>query len=188
MKAYQKERLENAICYFASEHFKKTRKLPTQTYIYKYLSLFEFQILEETGEAPLGLKYRAMKRGPVPIEIYNNRRDINSECFCFEERDDNIFDVRALKMPNMDYFSEYEIQKMKNLIFTYATPYMTSHIMSESSHEKIRAWRIAYNERGENSIIDNSDTFEDLSKKDEKDLTPQEEHFLISESLKNVGV
>lgn len=187
MKVYQKERLENAICFFAYGHYKETKKYPSQTYIYKYLAFFEFQILEETGEAPLDLTYRAMKRGPVPLELYENRRGLKADCFCFEEKDENTILVRALKKPEMDYFSEYEIKKMNDLIYTFASSYMTAHIMSDSSHEKIKAWAKAWN-RQQNSLIDKADTFDNIYKKKEDEMTPQEEHFLMSESFKKVGV
>ena len=73
MPAYQKERLENALLFFSQEHHKKTKKYPLQTVLYKYLAFFEFRYLEKTGIMPLELHYRAMKNGPVPIEIYDKR-------------------------------------------------------------------------------------------------------------------
>ena len=187
MKAYQKERLENVICYFAREHFKKTKWYPSQTILYKYLAFFEFRVLESIGEAPLDLEYLAMKRGPVPIEIYRDRDKLKSELFCFENVGANKYVVKALKKANLDYFSEYEREMMSDLIDIFAQRYTSAQIMSDSSHEQIRAWRKAFYGRGENSPIDKADTFEDLDFKLDEELTPQEEHFLISQVLKQTG-
>lgn len=181
MKAYQKERIENAICFFAREHHKKTRKFPSQTHIYKYLALFDFEILEETGDSPLDLKYLAMEHGPVPPVIYNKRDNLKSDLFVFEKQG-NIYLVKARRKPNLDFFSEYEIEKMKNLVFTYAQKWVSSNIMSDSSHEKIKAWRKTW-ENLPNAIIDKADTFDSLASKNENQLTLQEEHFLISTML-----
>ena len=185
MKAYQKERIENAICFFAREHYKKTKRFPSQTVIYKYLALFEFEILEETGESPLDLEYVAMARGPAPIEIYSRRDTLKSELFSFEKRGTTYL-VIAKKTPNLDYFSDYEIEKMENLIFIYAQRWVGSGIMSDASHEKIKAWKKAWNRR-HNSKIDKADTFDKLTQKGEGDLSPQEEHFLISSLLGSMG-
>ena len=83
MLAYRKERVENAICYFACEFTRKTRKYPTQTYIYKLLASFDFQRLTKTGQPAFDLEYRAMENGPVPTEIYNKRYDYHTSLFRF---------------------------------------------------------------------------------------------------------
>ncbi len=182
MVAYQKERIENAICFFAYEHYKITKKYLYQTYIYKYLSFFEFDVLEGTGESPLSLDFMAMERGPVPIEIYNKRDEIKSNLFSFDKQNDDKIIVKALKKPDLDYFSDYEIKEMDKLIDIYAKKWVTSRMMSDSSHKKIKAWAKAW-KREPNSIIEKSDTFDNLFSKDENQLSPREKHFLISASL-----
>ncbi|MEW5817946.1 MAG: type II toxin-antitoxin system antitoxin SocA domain-containing protein [Spirochaetota bacterium] len=187
MKPYQKERFENAVCFFSSEHFKKTKKYPSPTHIYKYLAFFEFEVLEETGSAPLELEYKAMDHGPVPYKIWEQRRELKSELFRFEEYEPDKIIVKALKTPNLDYFSEYEIEKMNTLIFIFASTWTTAGIMSDASHEKIKAWKKAFT-RQKNSIINMAETFDDLQSRPEGQLTPAEEHFLISQALKMAGV
>lgn len=186
MKPYQKERIENAISFFAKEHQKKTKQSPSQTHIYKYLAYFDFQVLKETGKAPLDLEYIAMKRGPVPIDIYSQRREIESDLFAFEEIEDNKFIVKSKKVPNLDFFSKDEIQKMNELIYIFASKYTTATIMSNSSHEQIQAWKKAW-ERKENSRIDKTDTFQNVHSKPDEELTAPEEHFLLAEALKRAG-
>ena len=46
MGAYQKEKTENAICFFASRHKEKTGKYLFQTSLYKDLALFEIEFLK----------------------------------------------------------------------------------------------------------------------------------------------
>ena len=48
MIAYQKEKIENAVCFFASKHKEYTGKNLYQTSLFKYLALFEIEYLKET--------------------------------------------------------------------------------------------------------------------------------------------
>jgi uncharacterized phage-associated protein len=179
---YQKEKIENAICFFAKEHKKRTKKPLSQTALYKYLALFEFEIFEETGRPPLNLIYKAMDYGPVPIEIYNKRDEYESELFRFKKIGENEYIIIPLKKPNLDYFSEYEIEKLKNLVYIYGEKFVTTSIMSDVSHQKIKAWKKAYT-RQKNSIINYEDTFEDLEHKDIDKLSFAEENYLIWKNI-----
>ena len=93
MIPYQKEKFENAICFFASEHYKATRKALTQTYLYKYLALLDFRSIETTGKPVLGLEYMAMEKGPVPIKLYRERETIKSDCFEFKKSEGSVYQV-----------------------------------------------------------------------------------------------
>jgi hypothetical protein len=183
MKAYQQERLYNAICFFAREHYKRTRSYPWQTQIYKYLAFFDFELLEETGDAPLDLQYLAMEYGPVPQELYEERDNVRSDLFRIEDRGEGRKVFVSLKQPDLSYFSARETKKMNDLIYIYAAQWVKSWTMSEGSHQKIRAWKKA-REKHPNGPIDKADTFIDIGGKAESDLTPAEEHFLIARALK----
>lgn len=182
MRVYKEERLNNAICFFAREHTKRTAAYPHQSYIYKYLAFFEFEMLKETGDSPLELVFSAMENGPVPFDLYSNRHSMKTEYFVFENKKDNHFIVKALRKPDMDYFSEHEIEKMNNLINLYAKDYIGTQTLSKIAHEKIVAWKKAYDKKI-NGRIDKSDTFENIYNKKEDELTWQEEHFLINQAL-----
>ena len=130
MKAYRQERLDNAICFFASEHHLKTRSYPWQTQIYKYLAFFEFELLEETGEAPWTRNSLAMEHGSVPKELYDRRDSYRSDLFRIEDKGENRRVFVALKKPNLDYFSDREIEKMNNLIYIYAAQWVKTSMMS----------------------------------------------------------
>ena len=181
MFAYKKERLENAICFFAKEHKKRKRKDPTQTYIYKYLALFDFEMLAKTGRPALDLDYMAMKKGPVPIEIYDKRHNYETELFIFVPLANNnsVIVVKTKgKDPNLEYFSEAEIAEMERIVEIYIDKSVATNILSGASHEVIAPWEKAWH-RKKNSMVKMIDAFPDICNKKDEDLSPQEENFLI---------
>lgn len=188
MIPYQKEKLENAVCYFAREHARHTRHQLYQTFLYKYLALFDFGYLREYGKPALGLTYQAMKMGPVPKELYDRREDNNlSECFSFQKDESGHMAVVAKTSPNLDYFSKREIDLMSRIIEIYAETYVTSKIMSDASHQEIRAWQRTW-KSSPNSIIDFALEFsDDVFNKPEHQLTFAEEVFLVQKGLENCG-
>ncbi len=187
MIAYRKEKIENAICFFATEHKKKAGKPLAQTYLYKYLAFLDFLSVEKKGTPAFDLEYKAMEMGPVPYRIYNKRRNLNTELFEFVDQGQNIFIVKSKSQPNLDYFSKFEIGLMKRLITKYATEYGKTDEISDDSHKRIKAWKIAYDNK-KNSIIDYFLVFdEDIKKKAENRLTQAEECFLTYATFKNVS-
>lgn len=186
MIPYQKEKLENAVCFFAAEHYKKTHHRLYQTFLYKYLALFDFGYLKTYGKPALELTYKAMQMGPVPKELYESRDDPHlSNIFKFIKDEENHIVVVASKKPNLDYFSKREIDMMKELIEIYGQSYITSGLMSDASHEVILAWKRTW-EKHRNAIIDFSLEFPgDVFARDENNLTFPEEVFLIQKGLEN---
>jgi hypothetical protein len=180
MIPYRKEKIQNAIVFFAREHRKKTRKPLYQTYLYKYLAFLDFISLREIGRPSLGLVYRAMFRGPVPIEIYEKKEDTPLYRFVKDERGETIV---AQNKPNMDFFSSYEMDLMNRLIEIYATTWMTTDVMSDASHEDITAWKRTYYQKP-NTIIDYTLEFDgDLLLKKENELTYPEEVYLTLKAM-----
>ena len=123
-----------------------------------------------------------MEHGPVPKELYDRRDSYRSDLFRIEDKGENRRVFVALKKPNLDYFSDREIEKMNNLIYIYAAQWVKTSMMSEGSHQKIRAWKKTWKERP-NSVIDKADTFENILTKSEEQLSPAEEHFLIARAF-----
>lgn len=183
---YQKEKVENAICFFAKEHHARAKKLLYQTYLYKYLAFFDFLHLKERGIPALGLKYRAMPRGPVPEDIYNQRDDIKSDCFEFRpDQNGNKIVFPKKKKPDMDFFSPAEVKLMKTLVEIYAKNWINASDMSDASHETILAWKRTW-KKHPNAIIDYADEFDgELFKKNDTDLTYAEEVYLIHRAINN---
>jgi len=183
MIPYQKEKIENAICFFASEHQKKTKQLLYQTFLYKYLAFLDFESLKETGRPCLGLTYKAMERGPVPMEIYGQRDKIKSLLFEFRRDQEDKITVHPKKKPNLDYFSKKEVGQMQRLIEIYAKIYIPAKLISDASHESIMAWKKTWRSN-KNGFIDYSAEFDDnLADKKEADLTYPEESYLIYRAL-----
>lgn len=186
MIPYQKEKIENAICFFAKEHYAKAKKPLYQTYLYKYLALLDFQHLKKQGIPSLGLKYRAMERGPVPVEIYSQKDTIKSECFefCSDQNGNKMITPKGIN-PNMDYFSPAEIKIMSTLIEIYAVHWVKAKDMSDASHQSIQAWKRTWKRRP-NTIIEYADEFDgEIMKKNDNDLTYQEEVYLTHKAIEN---
>ena len=188
MIPYQKEKIENAICFFAKEHYKKTKKHLDMTSLFKYLAFFDFETFEKRGRPALGLKYLAMERGPVPIELYSNRAKLHSDCFAFvstgtNEKGNELYLIQPKGTPNLDYFSPSEVKEMERIIEIYADSSIKSSHRSDASHERITAWKKTWTKK-HNSLIDYVLTFDkDPAEKSESDLTFAEECYLTSRAL-----
>jgi len=179
MIPYQKEKIENAILFFTKEHYKKTKKYLSQTFLYKYLAFLDFTSLKEIGQPALNLTYLAFDRGPVPEEIYNIRKNYQTSLFKFVDIGDNRIQIipKQKAKPDLDFFSPYEIKLMEKLIEIYASSYVDTNMISDCSHKEILAWKRTY-EKNKNGLIDYSHTFkEDVYNKEESLLTVQEENF-----------
>jgi hypothetical protein len=193
MLAYRKERIENAMLFFATEHYAKTKKHLSQTALYKYLAFFEFRRLEHYGEMPLELQYLAMDRGPVPIEIYENRSNPTAfSLVAFTPVKTGAGQAKYLIKPNgqfdADYFSENEIAEMRGLIEIFAKNGISANTMSAASHQDIRAWKKTYTARP-NAKIDPIDEFpRDILSVPPDELKPEEERYLRHRKLRVIKV
>jgi len=193
---YKDQRVEAAIAFIAAEHKKRTREYLSSTALFKYLAFFDFRSLEESGEPALGLTYIAMKMGPVPKEIYIDKKYWKSSLYRFDEKpffqngkEYKAFDIVPLpvkKKDYLDYFSEYDKELLDNLLYFFSQSWVTAKIMSDSSHARnggIKAWIKTWNKK-QNSTIDMAVTFDDLEEKYiNKTATASEEHFLIYQHL-----
>lgn len=189
MLAYRKERVNNLLLFFAIEHYKKTKTFLSQTALYKYLAFFEFRHLFYRGDMPVELVYRAMDYGPVPIEIYDHR-------FEPEYFEKVVFEIVQLKdgkeciliKPkgkfDPDYFSENELEDLRQVIEIFAQRWVTSKVMSDASHREIRSW-LKTHSINPNGIIDPKLEFnKDIEAEPEEILTAIEERYLIQRRLR----
>lgn len=190
MIAYRKEKIKNAICYFASEHYKRTKSLLFQTILYKFLAYLDFKSVEVTGKPSLGLEYTAYPKGPVPPEIRNKRYNYKTDCFEFIDKGNNYFVIESKKEPNLDYFSEFEIEVMNELLDEYSILGMQQkdiiNKIIDDSHKDIIAWKIARERPGSSRKMYYEDTFNTLYEKKVKDLTIQKEAFLTYKDLQEI--
>ena len=188
MIVYKREKIENAICFFASEYLKRTKRNIPQTILYKMLAFLDFNVLKNTGKPSLELEYKAMKNGPVPIEIYDNRRiPYETECFKFVQTGPQNFVIESKKEPDLDYFSDYELKVMEEIILKYGHRKISqkelSKLICDDSHNEIKAWEIAWN-RKENSKIEYDDVFDKkIFSKLDSELSTVENTYLIYKSF-----
>jgi hypothetical protein len=191
MVSYRKERIDNAILFFAQKHYQKTKKYLSQTFLYKYLAFFEFRYLKAAGDMPLELTYKAMERGPVPVEIYSNRD--NAGYFSkviFEpspmEDGKTKYTVKPKGNFEPDYFADAEIDEMNHLIEIFAQRWIGATEMSDMSHADIKSWKKTYS-RCHNAVIDPIEEFDrDIMAVSEDELTTAEERFLFQHGLRAV--
>lgn len=187
MIAYKTEKLNNAICYFAREIYKRRMEYLPQTLLYKLLSYLDFTSIEKLGVPALELKYRAYQNGPVPVDIYRNKEGYETDYFKFEKRSNRRVVVISKREANLDYFSDFEIEIMNDLLNKYSGKEITMKEIIDNicndSHKDIKAWKAAY-DREKNSTMYYSDTFEEIDKKDLENLSINEERFLVYRGLK----
>jgi hypothetical protein len=180
MVSYRKERVDNAILFFAYEHYQKTKKYLSQTFLYKYLAFFEFRYLKKTGDMPLELTYRAMPHGPVPLEIYDNRNNPGFFQKVIFEPFKTKRGTGCLIKPSgkfeSDYFAEAELEEMNNLIEIFARQWVGVSEMSDASHQAIKAWKKTHS-KNPNAIIDPIDEFD-------RDILAAPQETLHTEELK----
>jgi uncharacterized phage-associated protein len=155
MRAYQKERFLNAVCFFAKEHSRRTGRPAFQTYIYKYLALFDFKILEEEGQPALDIAYKAMEMGPVPIDLYSKKEATSHYEFMkvngTAEKD--LYVIDPIRDPDLDYFSEAEIAVMNGILDEFAKPKTTTQTLIKATHERIAAWRKVWKHHGSRQSV-----------------------------------
>lgn len=151
MKAYIDEKIRNAIIYFSLKHNERTEKPLYQTYLYKYLAFSDFRSIEKIGEPVFFLQYRAMERGPVPIDLYPFKEKYKGKIYLKDyfdviEDDYGIIINTKLKV-NYDYFTKFEIKLFHEIIIELAHEFATTTEYSDKSHEQINSWKKAYNNK-----------------------------------------
>ncbi|OHD17292.1 MAG: hypothetical protein A2Y38_25330 [Spirochaetes bacterium GWB1_59_5] len=188
MVAYRQDRINNAICYFAAEHRRRAQKPAYQTYIYKYLAIFDFRILQDTGRPALDIGYDAYEKGPVPRHLYDTRATHRNRCYKLVPEGENSIIIEPSKRPNLEFFSAYEIEVMNELLERFAHPWITTDDLIEATHD-ITAWKRAWTSRGDRDKVPMSyeDNFEGLTEKTQENLSPAEESFIVHKSLKELS-
>ena len=166
MNAYYEAKLNTAIAWFAKKHLERTGKYLTQLGLFKYLALLEFRSVRERGVPVFGLKYVAMKWGPVPQELYQKFKKsslLQTELYQVkrgkEQNREVVFILPSSKEVDTNLFSPWELQVMKDLVEIYGDRWIDTKIFSEASHQKIKAWQKAYQKKP-NSVIKFEDEIE----------------------------
>jgi uncharacterized phage-associated protein len=191
MLPYRKERIDNAILFFAQKHYQKTKKYLSQTALYKYLAFFEFRYLKKAGDMPLELTYKAMRHGPVPVEIYSNRDKPDyfpTVIFeSFQSGSGTGYIVKPNGKFNADYFADAELEEMNNLIEIFARQWVGASEMSDASHQSIKAWKKTFS-RAPNAVIDPIEEFDrDIMVAQEETLHTEELKYLMHRKMMDIA-
>ena len=185
MIAYKKERLDNAIAFFAKRHRELAKGQAFKTYIFKYIALFDFTVLRETGIPAFDIPYAALKNGPIPADLYDNIDIVESDRFEVEGTMDDRHVFSETTDPDLDYFSDWEIDLLESIATRYMRPGMTTKVVIDATHDEIRAWQVAWESRADRGRVpmQYDDEFDSIIEKDDDALTPQEEAFIIHRGL-----
>lgn len=184
----QRQKVENAVAYFAQEYRRAYKRWPAQMWIYKLLALLDFRILKATGRPCLGLDYFAMENGPVPPYLYDNRHNENvSAIYRFTpsmEGGGKIY-IEALKKPELEYFSDRAVDEMERLSQEFILSGKGLSYLIEATH-KLRSWETAWNAAlnfgRRRMLMEYSDEFSpDIHTKPTDELSWEEEAFLAYE-------
>jgi len=130
-----------------------------------------------------------MDKGPVPRHLYDQRTDLKTACYKFVSEGENSIKIVPLKKPDLDYFSQIEIEIMNSILDEFAHPWTTTEDLILATHERICAWGKAWRRRGERLRVPMSydDAFEGLGNKSDSELNPEEENYLVFKGLKAVS-
>lgn len=168
MDVLTRERVEAAIGFFANKYYRKHRQGPSQTEVYKFLAFVEFASIKEVGKPVFGLKYLAMEWGPVPVDLYEEVKTRSPGRFKYfvttrESLPSGKFVIRFLPKREvsfpLDFFSKREKALLERFAEILVAKGLTAKDYSEASHERIKAWRVAY-ERKPNSVMEYFDEVE----------------------------
>ncbi|MCF7936516.1 MAG: SocA family protein [Synergistales bacterium] len=181
MIPFQKEKIGNAVALFARAHARRSGSCPRQTWLYNALALLDFRFLKRYGVPSLGLEYDAVEMGAVPVDLYDERFGLEGVYFRFVPAGAGCLEVRENVEPDLDYFSDAELDIVEDIAATYADAPPDKLI--DDLRRELRAWRVAREqavEAGKKRIaMDFRDEFDPaIFGKKESQLSPAEARFL----------
>jgi uncharacterized phage-associated protein len=152
-----REKLINAIVYFLRE----TRHCHTLK-LFKLLNFSDFEHFRQTGRTITGLGYRALPKGPVPTDLYDEIKrggdqDLRTAVSLFEVKDD-ITDAllrRDLK-PRVEFDKKWFSKRELNVLARMAEYFreLRAEDMTEFSHENKKPWATVFdNGKGSGHLI-----------------------------------
>ena len=127
---HREERIRNAICFFASEHERRTGTLLTHTSLFKYLAFLDYASIEKTGRPALGVLYHTRGGHPLPVGTWAKLQKLRRDCAAFLRLGQGRYLVKAAGEPDLSFFSSSEVSEMKSLVERYA------HRFAKASHTR----------------------------------------------------
>ena len=145
---YRREKLVNAIAYFLNN----TRYCYTLK-LFKLLYFLDFEHYRQAGRSVTGLAYRALPKGPVPADLYDEIKNYTKKVegenvpLGVREAADDIGELdRREFMPQDEYDSTYftprELTIMKRLATIFGED--TADAMIAHSHDPKLPWQKVY--------------------------------------------
>jgi len=124
LRTHDREKLINAAIYFAhhTEHCGKIKLI-------KLLYLLDFEHFRQTGRSVTGMEYRAMKMGPVPMELYQEWDALEPDFaqaveIVPEQAIDYVREaVRPKQAFDDSHFTRRELRLMQQLAERFCTDY-----------------------------------------------------------------
>jgi hypothetical protein len=182
---YNKQIVENAVAYIAQSYWHKTNKHIDQVVLYKILAFSDFECVRTTGRPLTALKYYAERMGPVPHALKNMKSEVYEKRVIREENFGKPVFVYK-KEPNIDLFSDYELDVMDKYIDRAVNEEWTAEKASDISHIEIKSWQIAIDNNYPRKLMDYADEFgSDFKTKKESERTSAEANYAIYAVLSN---
>ncbi len=182
---YNKQIVENAVAYIAQNYWQKTQKHIDQVVLYKILAFSDFECVRNTGRPLTALQYYAEKMGPVPHALKNMKSKVyEKHCFQNENSGSPVFVCE--NKPNIDLFSDYELDLLDKYINRAVSEDWTAEKASELSHKEIKSWQIAIDNNYPRKLMNYADEFgSDFKTKKESERTSAEANYAIYAALTN---
>lgn len=139
LRSHDREKLINAAIYFA-EHTNHCGKIK----LIKLLYLLDFEHFRQTGRSVTGMEYRAMKMGPVPMDLYQEWDALESDfAQAIDIMPERVIDyvreaVRPKRAFDDSHFTRRELRLMEQLAVRFRTDY--SQPMINVTHAERGPW------------------------------------------------
>jgi hypothetical protein len=179
----------NAICYFALEHERRTRRPLSDASLYDYMVLLDSGSIEKTGHPALDQAYRTHEMGSLLTRDGGKREKTITGRLVVVPRGENGYIVRATREADLHYFSTFEQAEMKRLVRTYAHEFAKTGDNGKETGEAAGIWKrikgVGANadiKDGEDKVLPD-DSF--LTKKEEK-VTMSNLHTLTEKYMAQV--
>jgi len=138
---YSEEKMKNAICFFAAEHERQTGTLLTHTSLFKYLAFLDYASIERTGRPALGVLYHTRDKHPLPVGTWAKLQRLRKNCAAFFRQGQGRGLVKAIREPDLSFFSPFEVSEMKSLVETYAHRFAKARHTREARFQLTGLWK-----------------------------------------------
>lgn len=184
---YNKQIVENAVAYIAKQYKIKTKKNIDQVVLYKVLAFSDFECVRTIGKPITALQYYAEKMGPVPHTLQYMKSEFYEKKISETENSGKPVFL-CLKEPNIDFFSDYELDVLDKYINRAVKEKWTAELASNYSHKEIKSWQIAIDNKYPNKLMNYADEFgEEFKTKKESEMTSAEANYVMYFALTNKG-